>query len=218
MIRGVVTAVTASLEQNGEDSSGILPSSMAMNIIFDTMGLETVRSLPPNAHAVLLCVESLLEMLCWDIGYRSHESQKGARETLKGFDIKRTIKAVSAVIVIVEEIRLPGGSGAEGEGVLARRAMAVEDILRRIRNEHCLPSIRTNDWSFSGLLAVFISGALCSRKLRGLKAFHSMLDPVEKMELRRAAELSLHMSQARNLAGGMNVSSKMLEQIMARTG
>lgn len=179
------------------------PGFVAMKVLFDTFRIDVPRCFPPNVHAVLLCIEGLLEKLFWAIGYATWD--RNVKERRSDFDECKTLAVISSVITLFEVIRLPGGPLAEEEDVLSARNMAIRAALDVMLTERRLPSNHADEWRLNGLLSMYICGAHCASGLGGLQQFCSNLDNEEKKEMQRAIEITKLVSNSRSAAPSVGV-------------
>lgn len=162
-----------------------------LDAVFQLQHLDRSGNLSPNAHAALLCIERLLERLCWASAYAMANGQ-GAK------DLQASEPRISYMICklssMLEVIRLPGGEWAEGEETVQRRGDAMNTVLEHICKRKQLPSKRNGEWRVSGLFAMTICGIMCGTIITGMSKFCEFLDDAERYEVRRALELSREMA------------------------
>lgn len=210
MIRGISILANSMLQDRQQWIKNTEPGPIALTMIYDTFRMDAVCNVPANAHAVLLCIEGIIEKLCWASGFTAASRDTDVRRKLHNANDLRIFKVISTVIAMIEVIRLPGGAWAESEEVFKTRTQALQTSLHVICTQKGLPSSRTDEWRLSGLLAMTISGAVCACNLKGLRNFYAELDPVEKREMRRALETSVLLTNNREHVRAMDAYAEIM--------
>lgn len=210
MIRNISILANSMLQDGQQWIKNPEPGPIALAMIYDTFRMDAVCNVPANAHTVLLCIEGVIEKLCWASGFTAARRDIDGRSTLPVSNDLRIFTVLSTVIAMIEVIRLPGGAWAENKQVFETRAQALQRSLHVICTQKGLPSNRTDEWRLSGLLAMTISGAVCASNLKGLRKFYAALDPVEKKEMRRALETSVVLTNNREHVRAMNACAEIM--------
>lgn len=173
LVQGVYMLSGAPVAHDGQ---GELVGLKGLKMVCDMLKLQESVDISENAHSVLVCIEGMLEKLCWAAGF----------EVGKGGVREWELDWICLVCAVVEVIRLPGGMWAESKQVVWSRVQVLKDVLKLIKAQGVLRRERQGQWLISGLFAMTVCGCATSREVRAQD--FDKFDNEEKRDMRRGVE------------------------------
>lgn len=187
----LLTRSTMCAGRNG--SRNAVAASKALDALFNRLRLNESSNICANVHAMLLCVERLLERLCWVSAYAIADDQRAKELHISKRCVRGMLCKLSCVL---DMVRLPGGGWAESEELVRQRSGAMTEVLEHVITQGQMPTKRCGEWKMGGLFAMAVCGTLCGTKVTGVVEFWEKLEDEERVEVQRALEVS------RELVGG----------------
>lgn len=184
----LLTITTMWTKENGRGNAAAGPK--ALDVLFQDLKLDESSNISPNVHAMLLCVERLLERLCWASAHAIADKERVQELHISERRVRGMLCKLSCVL---EMVRLPGGVWAESEEAVRQRSGAMDSFLELIILQRQIPTKKYGEWKMGGLFATAVCGILCGTKVTGVDRLRDSLEHEERVEVQHALEISREM-------------------------
>lgn len=165
------------------------------------LGLDEKCRISADMHAFLICIESLLERLCWACGMSLSVLKSDCNWTYSQGDAQ-VLQDITTLVSVVDTIRLPGGTSAETDDILVQKSAVLKATLEEMLIKSKLKIPRGSDGvRINGLLSFSIVGMMRESYIRGFRKALKCLEREEMNEFVRALGMAWKWSNQRSKVG-----------------